>query len=128
MEEVGIGSALKKYPVLAGAIFPEDSKRSIRAEEFKRKVAFQEREANAKTADYFLNYIQLMESLKEDGKLRSLLNIYITEITKIIMNDILLLTESEVTTANYQTETLIVAKYIYDRFRERDRRVKCNLV
>ena len=127
MEEVGIGSALKKYPVLAGAIFPEDSKRSIRAEEFKRKVAFEEREANAKTADYFVNYIELMESRKEDGKLRSLLIIHNWN-HKHIMNDILLLTESEVTTANYQTETLIVAKYIYDRFRERDRRVKYNLV
>lgn len=96
MEEFGLGSALKKWPVLADAIFPEDSKRSIRAEEFNSKVAFEEREANAKTADYFLNYIELMESRKEDGKLRSLLYIYITEITKIIMNDILLLTESEV--------------------------------
>ena len=84
MEEFGLGSALKKWPVLADAIFPEDSKRSIRAEEFNSKVAFEEREANAKTADYFLNYIQLMESRKEDGKLRSLLYIYITEITKTI--------------------------------------------
>ena len=85
MEEFGLASALKKWPVLADAIFPEDSKRSIRAEEFNSKVAFEEREANAKTADYFVNYIELMESRKEDGKLRSLLYIYITEITKIVM-------------------------------------------
>lgn len=76
MEELGLGSALKKWPVLADAIFPEDSKRSIRAEEFKRKVTFEEREANAKTADYFVNYIELIESRKEDGKLRSLLNVH----------------------------------------------------
>lgn len=74
MEELGLGSALKKWPVLADAIFPEDSKRSIRAEEFKRKVAFEEREANAKTADYFISYIELMDSRKEDGKILSLLN------------------------------------------------------
>ena len=74
MEELGLGSALKKWPVLADAIFPEDSKRSIRAEEFKRKVAFEEREANAKTADYFINYIELMDSRKEDGKILSILN------------------------------------------------------
>ena len=76
MEELGLGSALKKWPVLADSIFLEDSKRSIRAEEFKRKVAFEEREANEKTADYFLNYIELIESRKEDGKLRFLLNIH----------------------------------------------------
>jgi len=76
MEELGLGSALKKWPVLADAIFLEDSKRSIRAEEFKRKVTFEEREANAKMADYFVNYIELMKSRKEDGKLRSLLNVH----------------------------------------------------
>ena len=76
MEELGLGSALKKWLVLADAIFPEDSKGSIRAEEFKRKVTFEEREANAKTADYFVNYIELIESRKEDGKLQSLLNVH----------------------------------------------------
>lgn len=76
MEELGLASALKKWPVLADAIFAKDGKRSIRTDEFKRKVTFEEREVNAKTADYFVNYIELIESRKEDGKLRSFLNVH----------------------------------------------------
>lgn len=68
MEEVGLITALNKWPCLTGVIFPLDKERNISSEELKAKVIFEEKDAselNSKAAEFFVKYIELMQSRKE---------------------------------------------------------------
>ena len=77
MEEVGLHTALAKWPCLLDIIFPEEKERTILGDEFKGKLTFEEKEANhnnSKAADFFTEYITLIESRKE-GTLRFMVEV-----------------------------------------------------
>ena len=77
MEEVGLHTALAKWPCLQDIIFPEEKERTIIGDEFKGKLTFEEKEANhnnSKAADFFTEYITLIESRKE-GTLRFMVEV-----------------------------------------------------
>lgn len=61
---------LSGRPCLLDVIFPEEKDWMIWGDEFKGKITFEEKDAtynNSRAADFFTDYITLIESRKEDG-------------------------------------------------------------
>ena len=72
MEEVGLHTALAKWPCLLDIICPEEKEGTILGGKFKGKLTVEKKEANhnnSKAADFLIEYITLIESRKE-GTLR----------------------------------------------------------
>jgi len=67
MEEVGLQTALAKWPCLVDVIFACEKDRTLTGDEFTGKITFEERDAsnNTKAAEFFIRYIEFMELRKE---------------------------------------------------------------
>ena len=68
---------LSGRPCLLDVIFPEEKDWMIWGDEFKGKITFEEKDAaynNSRAADFFTDYITLIESRKE-GSLMSMMKV-----------------------------------------------------